>query len=274
MTEELKPQEHAPLPAEHVKKVAKHLATHHAKDFKGDRGAAGVPGPEGPPGPKGDKGDQGDVGATGKPGKDGIAGDKGDRGIQGPPGPTGAQGIQGVRGEKGELGQRGIEGPPGPQGERGPMGPQGPHGDRGEKGAPGVDGVAGSNIGVRARCTKPFQVNGSPNERVQIHFDTHDGKDSGGHHSVITDNEIFRVVFPGPTLVTATCVGADEIKIIMKNEAETKCIAVGKDVCMTIYQARKYDELTVEVRCGKDTGINTIGSASPSFCLQNVGKAG
>lgn len=264
----------APIPADHAKKVAKAIVQHHGKDLRGDRGPAGAPGADGPIGPKGDKGDQGDVGARGPKGDTGVAGDRGEKGATGPQGTKGDQGPIGPRGERGEMGPRGVEGQPGPIGDRGPVGGVGPRGERGEKGEPGVDGVAGSNIGVRARCTKPFTVNGSPAERVQIHFDVHDGKDNGGHHSVITDNEIFKIVFPGPTLLSATCVGADEIKIIMKNETETRCIAVGRDSCTTIYPLRKYDELTVEVRCDKDTGINPIGSASPSFSIQNVGKAG
>lgn len=263
-----------PLHADHAKKIAKAVITHHGKDLRGERGSAGSPGPQGPAGPQGPVGPQGDVGAKGERGPVGISGEKGDRGIEGRQGPVGPQGIAGPRGERGEMGQRGMPGEAGPQGDRGPQGPQGPTGIRGEKGEPGVDGIAGSNIGVKARCTKQFTVVGSPTDRTQIHFDVHDGKDSGGHHSVITDNEIFQIVYPGPTLLMATCFGADEIKIIMKNEAETKCIAVGKENCFTVYPARKYDQITVEVRCNKDTPINPVGSASPQLCLQNIGKSG
>jgi hypothetical protein len=261
------------LPADHVKKIAKQLASVHSKDIQGDRGPVGSVGPVGEKGLKGDKGDTGDVGAKGPKGDKGDTGDKGDKGMTGPSGSSGPVGPEGKRGETGAIGRPGNEGPPGPQGNEGNQGRQGPSGVQGQKGEPGQDGVAGSNIGVRARCTKSFTVMGGP-DRIQIHFDVHDGKDTGGHHSVITDNEIFQVAFTGVHLIGATCIGADEIKIVVTSEKESSVIAVGRDSCSTTYPFRSHDEITVEVRCDKDTGIHPVGKASPMFFLQNVSKSG
>lgn len=259
------------LPKDHVDKITKSLVKDHAHKIKGERGQAGAPGPQGPQGERGPKGDPGDIGPKGERGPQGVAGDRGEKGATGPQGPKGDKGDPGPRGERGEMGPRGMQGEPGPQGERGDRGGQGPQGPAGPQGNPGIDGVAGSNIGVSMRCTKQFTVNAG--EWTQVHFDVHDGKDSGGHHSVITENEIINVVFPGPHLITATCVGAEEIRICRRSETDSNVVANGSDNCVRVVPLRKYDQLTVEVKCSKDTGINPSG-ASVCFSLQNIGKAG
>ena len=264
----------AAVPKHTVDKIAKCVVEHMKKDkdLRGEKGIAGAPGRDGLQGPTGPKGETGDVGPKGARGDTGIQGEKGDRGIQGPPGPTGGPGPMGPRGERGEIGPRGPEGQVGPKGDKGDKGQTGPKGDRGERGEPGIDGVAGSLIGVRARCTRAVQVNAG--EWTQIPFDVHDGKDSGGHHSTMTNPELFRIVFPGFHTLSATVSGADEVRIIMRNEAETKNLAVGAGFCYTEFLFQKYDAITIEVKCQNAKTIQPIGSASPVFTLRKSDHCG